>query len=684
MTTLTKPRRTALRVDIQVLRAFAVMGVVLFHLWPSLVPFGFIGVDVFFVISGFLITSHLHSESSRTGRINLPSFWARRIRRLLPAAFVVIFVTSVVVLIFASQSTWHEFIRQAVGSTFYFENWILALDSVDYLNADNQPTAVQQFWSLSVEEQFYLVWPVLIMLGTWLTVRRGVTSTNRGLIFLLAVVVLLSFLWSGWLAITENPSGYFSTFSRMWEFGFGGLVALAVSRLRTLSSRSSLVLVVSGWILLSASAVLIRPTSMFPGFIAALPVVGTALVIAGGISRQANDGTRSVVHVPLVFLGGISYSLYLWHWPAILLYPTVFGALPSAATKVAILVCCIGVAWMSTRLLERPLQRWHLLTAAKPVVTILAALVAAVLTLSPSIAASLNLDSRIASESKVREKLKQNPCFGAQSLTHGHECSTVDWPLLTPDPARAEADVPVEANECKTDTLVLSVCQFGEIGSETRVALVGDSHAGHWFPALKKLATEEGWQLDIYLKSSCTFMIGQRTKEFENCSTWSQEVVDAIQSGPAYNFVIVTALAENLSSEVASGALNEHDVIVDYQQTWESLQRSGTRIVVIRDTPHMNEGTSSCVAKVFNSRAGTQCALPKSEALISTDYEALAASLSAQAILVDFTDFFCPDDCQPVLFGAVVYSDSHHMTQTFSETFAYPLRDRLREAGIIF
>ncbi len=680
----TKSTRAPLRSDIQVLRAFAVLAVVLFHLWPSLVPFGFVGVDVFFVISGFLITSHLHSEISSTGRIRLGEFWARRIRRLLPAAFVVIFVTSILVFAFASQSTWHEFIRQAIGSVFYFENWILALDSVDYLNADNQPTAVQQFWSLSVEEQFYLVWPLLIIFGTWLIRRRRLISAEVGLFIVLAGVVLLSFVWSGWLAITENPSGYFSTFSRMWEFGFGGLVALAINRLRTLSHRLSFAFSISGWVLLAASIALIRPSSMFPGFIAALPVVGTALVIAGGSSQKSERGLRTVWLAPLVFLGGISYSLYLWHWPAISLYPVIFGELPSAVSKVLILGFCIVIAWVSTRLLERPLQRASYLTSAKPRVTMIAALVAAVVTVSPSLIASFNLDSRIASESALRETLSLNSCFGAESLVSGEECASVDWPLLTPDPARAELDVPTEANECKTDTLALSMCQFGKIGSSTRVALIGDSHAGHWFPALNKLATEEGWQLDIYLKSSCTFMIGERTKPFENCSAWSQKIVDAIQAGAPYDLVIVNALAENLSNEVESGSLKAEDVIVDYQETWKALQNTGSQIVVIRDTPHMNEGTAACVAKISTSDSGEKCSLEKAEALKSVDYEALAAMNLSGVVLLDFTDFFCPVNCEPVLFGGVIFSDSHHMTKTFSETFSKPLLDRLSEAGLVF
>src|SRR5690625_6595361 len=149
------PKRTSFRSELQGLRALAVGLVLLFHLWPHHVSGGFVGVDVFFVVSGFLITGHLYRELAGTGRIALSKFWARRVMRLLPLAFTVLVVSLVAMLLFLPQTVWNMNIRQILGSLFYVENWVLAADSVDYMAADNEPSLVQHYWSLSIEEQFY-------------------------------------------------------------------------------------------------------------------------------------------------------------------------------------------------------------------------------------------------------------------------------------------------------------------------------------------------------------------------------------------------------------------------------------------------------------------------------------------------------------------------------------------------
>lgn len=661
--------RTGLRADIQVLRAVAVMFVVLFHLWPGLVPFGFIGVDVFFVISGFLITSHLVTQASDRGMVSLGEFWARRARRLLPAAFVVIFVTSIVVFLTQSQTLWHSFVRQAVASTFYFENWVLAADSVDYLNAHNVPTAVQQFWSLSVEEQFYLVWPLLIMFA--LLLARGIkriASLKKTIGLVLGVAVAASLFWSIYLGAIGDKSGYFSTFTRAWEFGAGGLIAVSIATITRVSKSVSRTIAISGWVALGISALLISPATSFPGYAALLPVAGTALVIAGGSSRSRTVSESPRWLAPVFFLGAISYSLYLWHWPAIVLFPGLFGHAPGAAAKVGILAFCIVIAWVSTRFIERPAQRWSALAAKRALRTLAVGALAAGITLVPAIAASASLDSRLASQQTVRAEVISNSCFGAQGSLDTKRCGSVTWPLLSPDPAIAREDVPTEANKCKTDSLTVTKCIFGTKGSDVKVALVGDSHAGHWFPAWEKLAQDNGFELDIYLKSSCTYLVAQRSDAFQNCSTWSREVTNRLSSDGPYKFIIVNSLAENLATEIAQHKVSESGALTGFTNTWQPLLNQGSRVIVIRDTPHMAEDTGVCVQT--HALAPAECNVPRAVAFAYPDVEAQAGARVAGVKVIDFSSVFCSTSCRPVIFGGVVFSDSHHMTATFSRSFA--------------
>ena len=234
-----------MRQEIQGLRAVAVLLVVLFHLWPDQVPGGYIGVDVFFVISGYLITSHILREVDRTGSVSLAGFWARRLRRLLPASYVVLLVTAVGVLLFVPRLMWKQFFGEILSAALYVENWTLAINSVDYLAADNAPSPAQHYWTLSAEEQFYLIWPLLVLLGLWLA-KRSLAGRSGGsqdhqkavVLGVLAATTAASLAYSLWASATEPALAYFVTPARAWEFGAGALLAFAPEAVRRLHARA--------------------------------------------------------------------------------------------------------------------------------------------------------------------------------------------------------------------------------------------------------------------------------------------------------------------------------------------------------------------------------------------------------------------------------------------------------------
>jgi len=283
------------RPDIQGLRAIAVAMVVLYHLWPSLLPGGFAGVDVFFVISGYLITGHLWRGFAATGRLSLADFWGRRARRLIPAAALVLAVTWIASWIILPASRLADTAQQILASALYFQNWQLARDSVDYLKSDAAASPIQHFWSLSVEEQFYLVWPLLFLLAALLTLKFGPARRERArgaaAGFLTAALVAGSLAYSVWYTRQDPSAAYFVTTTRMWELGAGGLLALAPARISQVLGRQGW-LGWSGLVLVVASAFTLRGTMPFPGALALLPVGGAVALIAGGSAGAAHGPAR--------------------------------------------------------------------------------------------------------------------------------------------------------------------------------------------------------------------------------------------------------------------------------------------------------------------------------------------------------------------------------------------------------
>jgi peptidoglycan/LPS O-acetylase OafA/YrhL len=316
------------RKDIQGLRALAVVAVVVYHVWPRALPGGFVGVDVFFVISGFLITGQL--LAAPPGRpASFVRFWGRRVLRLIPAAVVVIGFTLLGALLFMPSSEWQRVAREAVSSMFYVENWRLIADSTNYLDQHQSPSVFQHFWSLSVEEQYYLLWPFVVAALAWLS--RRWTSARRRLTFALGfgVVVVTSLVLSITLTAANPSLAYFSTFTRLWELGIGSLLAvLAPAILTTIPARLRMAVWLVGVLGLGVALVVIDDKTPFPGAAALLPTLAAAAVIAADDPQHRLNPRRLYYAGPVQHLGDTSYALYLWHWPLITMAPFVLDRKP--------------------------------------------------------------------------------------------------------------------------------------------------------------------------------------------------------------------------------------------------------------------------------------------------------------------------------------------------------------------
>lgn len=479
-------RAAAFRPDIQALRAVAVSAVVVYHFWPKAIPGGFVGVDVFFVISGFLITLHLLGELGRTGRIGLTQFWARRIRRLLPAAFVVLAVCILVLLFAMPTVTWQQNFGEIGASAGYVENWLLGFHAIDYLAAANTPSLVQHYWSLSVEEQFYLIWPLLLMLAVFVARHFDRMKARIAIIWMLGAVAVVS-LGVSVIGTSSKPAlAFFATPTRAWEFAVGGLLsALPHAAWARTSVRG-----VASWLGLlgiAASCVFINGTSAeFPGWIAIVPVAGALLVLFGGTTSQRWSTARLAVVRPIQWLGGYSYSLYLWHWPLIIAAPYVLHRAPRWSDKLVLVLIALILTYLTKTFAEDPIRtgiwwrarRWRAYTLAVAGMVVLIGLTSMW---------SAHMDSdHVRDDDAALVKINAGvPCFGADAIIR-HDCPDIFARPADLDPAFAAADIDNKLDACQqnVDSRGLILCSFGQQAAPKKtIALVGNSHALRLLPA---------------------------------------------------------------------------------------------------------------------------------------------------------------------------------------------------------
>ncbi len=698
--TSAETRARPLRPEIQALRAIAVLGVVLYHLWPDAVRGGFAGVDVFFVISGFLITSHLLREVARSGRIRFAAFWARRARRLLPASLLVIAVSLVVTIAFVPQASWDQFLSEFRASALYFENWVLAGNSVDYFASTNAPSPVQHYWSLSVEEQFYVVWPLLISLGVLIAAKivRGGTRAKAVTVGIILGVVTLASLAYGILLVAQNdPAAYFVTTARAWEFGLGGVLALVLEHVPAMGRRLALTVSWVATIVLLAFLVLYPNTLPFPGWEALIPAVATAAIIAAG-SPAGRFSLSNVFGLrPVQWTGDVSYSLYLWHWPPIVLLPIIVKHPLNLEDAAVILVGSFVLAALTRTFVENPVRRSRFLGTRTPYLTLGAMVIAAAIVVTPAQLEQNTLDTRVTAslhEAKVLQKSGAD-CFGAAAFDPADQpCVNHDLDdVIVPDQAAGLKDgVEPPHKNCRAyaGSTGVVTCQLAT-GDGLKVALVGDSHAEHWIPAMTIIAKQEGWSLTTYLKGGCPFSAATRTDHAEanhgTCAVWNTSVRKKLVASGIQ--LVVTSAITGSTFAAKPGQTSNQAAVAGLVARWSQLEAKGIRVVAIRDDPTLPMNVPDCLSnlgdRLFQNES--KCEGRESSSILY-DPQVDAATQSG-AGLIDLTPFFCRRGvCPGVIGSVVVYRDNSHLGGTFSRTLApfirarlLPLLDTLSTAG---
>ncbi|WP_152192667.1 acyltransferase family protein [Georgenia satyanarayanai] len=671
---------TRFRGDVQGLRAVAVALVLLYHAGVPVLPGGFVGVDVFFVISGFLITGLIVREVERTGRLSLSRFYARRAKRLLPATAVVFVTVAALTLLFLPVTRWRDIAGDIAASSVYLVNWRLADRSVDYLAAESAASPLQHFWSLAVEEQFYIVWPLLIVALFWRW-RRG--SASRRLLLGLLVIAVPSFLWSVHLTTADPGAAYFVTTTRLWEMAVGAVLAVLVVHADRLSRPARTVLGWAGLAAIGYAALTFDAATTFPGAAALVPTLGAAAVLLAG-SGDGRGELGPLTAAPMQHVGAWSYSLYLWHWPLLVVATAVWGSDGTLPVITGLLVVAASVvpAWLTYRLVERPFHRSPRFAVPWRAAVLGLVCVAVGLAGAGALTVATN-----------RASVTDGPAPGAAVLGDDPAAADAGEPVdsvasITPALADAPEDVAdMYADGCHQDQRSAEVasCTYGDPDSDTVVALVGDSHAAHWQPALDVLAEQNGWRLETYTKSSCIFADvltwdSSSDQPYDSCHAWQADVrARLVDQQP--DVVVVSANGTYqlpgdgapLSREESVPGLAEGSAA-----NWRALEESGVDVVAILDTPRLVVNAPECVAQHQDDLSA--CALDRDSAVARSGTPMLraGAALVPEVDVVDLNEFVCPrEDCVPVVGGVLTHSDSHHLTATYVRTLAPHLEEAL-------
>lgn len=662
------------RPDVEGLRAVAVGAVLLYHAGLPFAPGGYVGVDVFFVISGFLITGLLLSEIERTGTVSLVRFYSRRAKRLLPMTVVVLGTVVALSWLLLSPLRMGEVSLDVVTAGLYVINWRLAGQAVDYFAVGLQTSPVQHFWSLAIEEQFYIVWPTLLLIVAW-GCRRAGQSLRLALAGVLATVAVASFVYGVYLTEQQAGAAYFSTLTRGWELALGGVLALlATSRLRT----PRWVAAALAWAGLGAilwAVVRFGEDTLFPGTAALMPTLGTAAIIVAGFGSLSTAPMRLLTLAPVRHVGRISYSWYLWHWPVLVFAAAKWGDL-SPLEGLAVVAISYIPTILTHHLIENPFLRSPTLNFYPRKALALGG----VCTITSVILGAMLLVTTPDVQTKPRDQ-----ALGATALDEGYTLQK-SAKAVRPSPKDASEDrARMDGDGCHVDTPDTEVleCVYGNASSKTTVVLFGDSHAMHYFPALDELAHERNWRLVALTKSSCPparvhVYNGTLRREYAECDAWRAAVMERIAREDPDMIVTssITTYSVIQDKERLRRSASVKALEAGYIATLQELRDTGAKVVVIRDVPRPPKDILECVSRSLDRLQ--DCSFPRSEAL---DYPAVNVSAANEVEgvqLIDATPVLCPDRTCPAVIGDVlVYENGSHITATYMRTLAPWFGERL-------
>ena len=640
--------RLGYRADIEGLRAVAILLVIACHARVPWLAGGFVGVDIFYVLSGYLITGLLVQEIRTTGGLRFANFYVRRLRRLLPALLLMLAVTCFLGRLLLAPDTQPEQASAAAAAALWLSNFHFAFSNMGYFAPGPETNLFLHTWSLGVEEQFYLVWPLLMVLvmGAWGGAKRRPDARQLKWLFgaIFAVSLVLSLYWT-WHA---PHLAFYMMPSRAWQFALGALVFLLVGSPRWQPEThvpAMRWLPLGGWIGLAGillAALTINGSMPYPGLLALLPAVGTALVLAAG-GRDATTGAARVLSLrPMQAMGRVSYSWYLWHWPVLLLGATLLEA-KDGWIRVALVLLSLLLATLSYRYFETPIRHNRALLE-KPRLTVFVAL--AVMVLAGSFALRWHADAL--ARMQTPEQLRYEAAhYDAPAIYH-MDCD--DW----------------------YHSATVHICAFGDPHATHTAIAIGDSVALQWFPAYVRIFGKPGWRLLVMTKSSCPMVdeplfyprIG---REYTECSQW--------RNAALHDITIIKPDVVVLGSTLYG--FTKAQWITGTRRVLAEITPAAKQIFIMRATPRLPFDGPSCLtprSALYRVLAGSsRCTAPAYNHYDAKVFDWLQGAITPYKNVepIDMTDSVCPGGiCHAELHGEIVFRDGEHMTATFAASLA--------------
>ncbi|QTX05292.1 acyltransferase family protein [Agromyces archimandritae] len=662
--------------EIEGLRGLALTLVALFHLFGNGRVSG--GVDVFLFVSGFLLTLSLARRAVSGAPAALAQRYGRTLLRLTPAALVVLIATAIMVVTVLPKSGWEQSGREIIASALYFENWELISSQLAYGAAGPMTSPLQHFWSLSIQGQFFLVWPLLIT-GLVLLARRVRRDPLTAVAILTGIATAASFAYAWTLNAYAPDIAYFDSFARFWELGAGALLALAMGRLPHASALMRSVLGWAGLALIVASGFVVDGATSFPGPLALLPVAGAALVIVASGSPTRLGADRFLALRPMRFVARISYPLYLWHWPILIGYLAIRGyERVGLLGGAAVFALSVAVAWATQRFVVEPiLDRRGSISVRRALIAPITAIAVIAAVTAGGVAGVQHQTAR--QQAAVDALAASNPeCLGAAAMDPATR--PCDNPSLAgklfpaPNAISTESDNRPECWAGETSH-EFNVCTVGpESGYERHVLAVGDSHNNTFVGAYERIAEQMNWRIDIAGHAFCYWTAAEQPVQSPAgaaaCASWKSALEEHIAQSTEVDAYIVTH--SRYSAVTVPEGEDRHEVVVEGMvEAWSGRPDPAAPIIAIIDNPRYPNDTSACVEQ-WGLDAISECpVVPRSVGLRIDDGQRDAAARSANAHVIDLTDFYCTEtECPPVIGNAVVAGGWSHLTGTFAKTLA--------------
>jgi len=663
----TAQHRVGYRADIDGLRTLAIVLVVVYHVWFGRVSGG---VDVFLMISAFLLTGSLTRRVVAGTPLSLPQFWSRRFRRLVPAAAVTLLAVLAASAAFFPPTQWTRIWNETWASLFYVQNWQLAFSEVDYYVRDSSETSpLQHFWSLSIQGQVFLLWPVLILLVA-LILRRRRDLIRPALIG----VFLVIFVWSLWFSIIETRSdqafAYFDTRTRLWEFAAGSLLALLLPFIRL----GVVIRAVLGWggvagIVLCG--ILLDVGGRFPGYLALWPVLCAAAVIVSGAGDARGGPASLLASKPMTYFSGDAYALYLVHWPILVTWMVVFDVdRVGIGAGLVIIVGSLVAARLLSRFVEAPLREPSRPGRAGSLQSL------AVITASVVAVAGVTATWRGVEQIRVAEiaaNVADVDYPGAAQVDAAIDIAGSDLPLL-PLPTALDDEWAAVGPACegvlapKAEILRTS-CNQNVDGekAEHRILVIGDSHTQQLSAPLNALFEESDLAVVTLLQGGCTagFFEQSRSTTLSSCETWVRAAFDyAKEISPDAVYLVVTRADADQPERLLDGI----------EDAVREMSLAGIPVIGVRDNPRFSFNMYQCAID-----PSMDCAVPREQVLSEVNP---AEALRDDITLVDFTPWLCPSDvCEAAIGNVAVYIDDNHLSRTYALTLAPFLEQILAESG---